>query len=356
MSMMSSMRESVPPDVAGAIADLLRGVDSAAAVSSIAPASAGGNNRVFRVETSAGRFLAKQYFAHSGDRRDRLSSEFLFMAYACQVAPGLSPRPYARDSAANIALYEYVEGRPFGAGEIKVADVDQAAAFFRALNAPDSQPHALGLPLASEAAFSISGHLALIDRRIRNLMGIEADSEEDRPAAALVARLHDEWSALRDKLLRLGADWELDAHADIAESQRCVSPSDFGFHNALQRPDGRVCFLDFEYAGWDDPARMMGDFFAQLAVPVPASYFGEFAHRCLGGFPGSEALRRRALILRPAYLAKWCCIAMGVFLPVSMARRKFANPGLDEAAAKHRQLDKAESILQMMRIVSHGLH
>src|SRR5258708_29751946 len=41
----------------------------------------------------------------------------------------------------------------------------------------------------------------------------------------------------------------------------------FGFHNALLRPSQELCFLDFEYAGHDDPAKMVGDFFSQPAIP-----------------------------------------------------------------------------------------
>ena len=48
---------------------------------------------------------------------------------------------------------------------------------------------------------------------------------------------------------------------ELAPQHRCLSPSDFGFHNALLRgrpgvPGARDwVFLDFEYFGWDDPAK-----------------------------------------------------------------------------------------------------
>ena len=38
------------------------------------------------------------------------------------------------------------------------------------------------------------------------------------------------------------------------------SPSDFGFHNALLKDNGKLCFLDFEYFGRDDPVKLMADF------------------------------------------------------------------------------------------------
>ena len=41
---------------------------------------------------------------------------------------------------------------------------------------------------------------------------------------------------------------------------KCLSPSDFGFHNVIVEKDKILRFIDFEYAGWDDPAKMVSDF------------------------------------------------------------------------------------------------
>jgi len=346
--------DQIPSDIAAAIETMARGSDTE--IRLIEPLASGGNNRAFRVETSRGRFLAKHYFRHGGDRRDRLSSEFLFSVYCSQVAPGFAPRPFMKNDAASVALYEYIEGRPFGAAEITSSEIDRAASFFLALNAPPARAQAIELPLASEAAFSISGHVDLIGLRLRNLTAIEPASEEDRRAVTFLSALGAEWRALRDDLERHSANLGLLASAEIDAAQRCISPSDFGFHNALRRPDGNICFLDFEYAGWDDPARMISDFFTQVAVPVGVEHFDAFTDKCLSAFPDPQALRRRTAILRPIYAVKWCCIAMGVYLPVSMARRKFANPAIDERAVKREQLEKAEKIFLTIRTMSNGLH
>ena len=119
----------------------------------------------------------------------------------------------------------------------------------------------------------------------------------------------------------------------------------------------RIKFIDFEYAGIDDPAKMAGDFFAQLAVPVPAEYFNDFVRQCMQVFPDANSLIERAKLLRPLYKVKWCCIAMNVFLPEHMARRKFANADLDQSQIKQTQLYKAEQILKSLQQETiHGIH
>jgi hypothetical protein len=124
----------------------------------------------------------------------------------------------------------------------------------------------------------------------------------------------------------------------------------------LAQAGGKPRFLDFEYAGWDDPAKLTGDFFAQLAVPVPADLFDRFVQEVAMPFPRPHEIALRARLLRPVYQIKWCCIALNVFLPVNLARRKFANPALDEKALKQSQLAKAVNLFQSTRVPSHGLH
>jgi hypothetical protein len=100
---------------------------------------------------------------------------------------------------------------------------------------------------------------------------------------------------------------------------------------------------------------MAGDFFAQLAVPVPGNFFERFVEKAMSPFPDSKSLILRAGLLRPVYQIKWCCIALNVFLPVHLARRKFANPGLDTIALKHAQISKAKNLLKSLQRLNHGL-
>ena len=60
-----------------------------------------------------------------------------------------------------------------------------------------------------------------------------------------------------------------DPSNEIPTNARTLSPSDFGFHNTLRRPDGELAFLDFEYFGWDDPAKTITDFLLHPGMQLP---------------------------------------------------------------------------------------
>ena len=130
---------------------------------------------------------------------------------------------------------------------------------------------------------------------------------------------------------------------------RRLSPSDFGFHNALVGPDGRLVFLDFEYAGWDDPAKLIADFFCQPAVPAPLGECDRFVRTIGGELHDDGACARRLAVLWPVYQIKWVCIILNEFLPIGGARRRFARSGAEAAERKTMQLHKARHRLDALR-------
>jgi Ser/Thr protein kinase RdoA (MazF antagonist) len=335
---------------------LLAGAGIQASVLAMRPCNAGGNNRTYRMETSAGPFAIKQYFRHEGDVRDRLASEYAFLRYAAKVAPSMVPAPLGIDEANGLALYEFIEGSAHAAGEISWTQVEAAARLFRALNEAEARRDATDLPSASEACFAIGDHLRLISSRLERLRAIDSSGKEGKGAQILIERIHRRWLNLVEEVSVACRSGGIDIGEPLDQTQRCISHSDFGFHNALKTEDGSIRFLDFEYAGWDDPAKMTGDFFAQIAVPVPADLFSRFVEETVDVLPRPTQLYVRARLLRPVYQIKWCCIALNVFLPVNMARRKFADPQLDEIGLKQSQLVKAENLFQSIRNLEHGLH
>ena len=300
----------------------------------------GGNTRVDRIDTAAGPVLLKEYFRHAGDMRDRLGAEQAFLQFAWAHGVRAIPKPLACDRGAGIGIYEFLDGRKLTAGEVTAAHVDEAAALFTAVNRHRHDPDAARLPIASEACFSLAEHLACVDRRLARLGAIEPESDLHREAAALVAgRLVPAWQRLRAAVV--GGGLPLDA--PLAATDRVISPSDFGFHNSIVTPDG-LKFIDFEYAGWDDPAKTVCDFFCQPAVPVAREHVERFVS-AMTNATCDASLRQRVALLFPVYELKWCCIMLNEFLPVSDDRRMFAHGERSKATRHNEQLKKVEAAI-----------
>lgn len=317
----------------------------------VTPLPGGRNNRVYRVdgpEGANGPWLLKRYFSHPGDRRDRLGAEFAFLTHAAALGEPQTPRPLARDDEARAALYAFVPGRGLEPGEVRREHVLQALELVARLNVRREAAHALreaaqALPEASEACFSLAQHLGCVAGRVARLAALDPADELDGLALDFVTgRLAPAWEAARQAALTQARPED---DSPLPPQARCISPSDFGFHNALLGPSGRLTFLDFEYAGWDDPAKLVCDFFLQPRVPVPWEFVGEFQD-ALARVLGARDLSRRVGALFPVYRVKWCCILLGEFLAVSGARRSFSAGGGAPPDARQRQLRLAQALLE----------
>jgi hypothetical protein len=313
----------------------------------------GGNNRLYRVEGPEGPLVLKHYFRHPAQPRDRLGAEFAFLEYAWGLGLRCVPRPLGRDEAEGAGLYTFVEGRPLHPGEPGPAEVEEALAFVAALNA-GGRPGAERLGPAAEACFSVADQLRLVDGRVARLMALEPGDELEAEAAALVRSiLLPAWREARQRLLeRLGSSPPAWA-GPLPRESWLISPSDLGFHNALRQPDGQLAFLDFEYAGWDDPAKLVCDFFLQPARPAPAAAFQAVARGVAALGPDPRGTLARVEALWPVLALKWCCILLNHFTRIDLARRAFAVAD----AVEHRagQLEKARRLLGRLATAEGGM-
>jgi Phosphotransferase enzyme family len=299
------------------------------------PLGVTGNNHVLLAQAADRTFLVKQYFQHPDDPRNRFETERAFYTFLWDANFRSVPEPIAWYPEERLALLEFVRGEKPTAARPEL--VEEALGFLIDINRRRDASSANSLPLASEACFSVAEHLATVDRRIERLRKILPESSRHEAAIAFVReRLAPAWMALRRETERAMPEKD----RTLAQSERWISPSDFGFHNTIRSADGRLRFFDFEYAGWDDPAKTVCDFFCQPAVPVPNEWLRTVLDKLRGAFGGDDLAARVALLL-PVYQTKWCCIMLNDFLPAGNQRRVFSNPAVRDESRWDKQLEKA---------------
>lgn len=335
---------TVPEDFCARVAPFLH-AHGFAGDCAIEPVAGGGNNRVYRVQTAGRTGLLKAYFQNPTDPRDRFGAERAFYEFLWSNGVRWTPEPLGWDGEQRLGLLTFVPGRKLRAEEITVDSVAQALAFIAELNSARTTEKAHQLPMASEACFSLAEHLACVERRVLRVGRIGSTNPLNREAAAFVAdELKPAWQKIR---AAVGGQVETDA--PLPALQRCLSPSDFGFHNALRADDGRLRFFDFEYAGWDDPAKLACDFFCQPQVPVAFGHRDSFLNRLAQTLELDSAFSDRVRQLQPAYQVKWCCIMLNEFVGGGQARRAFAVGKESVETRKVAQLQKARGFLTLAR-------
>lgn len=311
----------------------------------------GGNSRVYRIETDTRILAAKAYFQQTAGGRDRLAAEFECLEFLWGNGIRCVPRPIAVERKLQVALYEFISGKEIPAENVAEAHIDQLVSFLVDLKGLAASKEAGKLSPAAEASFTIAGIVENIRHRL-NLLSTAREELE------IYARLHD---FLSGELLPALDRWQSEAErmlgtpeffGEIPIGARTLSPSDFGFHNALLQGDGKLVFVDFEYFGWDDPTKMISDFHWHPRSTMP-DYLKEcFSRQLLTEFGNIAGFKNRLAAVYPLFGIKWCAILLNEFRPENLQRRRFAKEGLEETEKiLEVQFEKAEKTLKR---VNHG--
>ena len=281
----------------------------------------GANSQVFRVELAHDRKLCVKLH-HVGPKGDsaRYSREKAFYHAARHVSGNWLPQDLRWDDEQKAGFLEFIEGTPLG--RPNQSDVHMAGEFIRTLQQADRSL----LQGGSEGAMEWEDHLLMVDQRLKRL----TDVEDEDAAGFIRDELSPCWDKVR-KSLRPG------------HVHRIVSPSDFGFHNALRTDSGGLCFYDFEHGGLDDAAKLVCDLFVRPGSAIPMEWVDVF---CSSAGFGDE-VRNSALGLMDLYRVKWACIALNEFTAEGMERRGYA--GADSSERKKMQLAKARALVAEVR-------
>jgi len=311
-------------------------------VRAISEVRRGGNSRIFRVETQAGRYALKRYPA--ADNRNRLEAEVNALRFMERKGIGRTPRVMAVSPERRFALLSWVEGE--AVETVTDADVAEFAAFQIALDEAIDGEARNAIGEASEACLSGRRIMSQIERRYARLAAVKHDVPEFAQFfdEVLVPSLARSETGARAAYRQLGFDFSL----DIAPQFRTLIPSDLGAHNALRAADGRLHFLDFEYFGWDDPLTSIANFVMHPGMRLSERQKARYQQALLGHF-GRHAETERLPVLMPLYGLRWCAIILGELLPERWQHRVDSNAALgtwDEV--RRQQIGKARALISQM--------
>lgn len=312
------------------------------AVTAIRKATLGGNSRLLEVVTNDGnKYVLKLYPEHTG--HDRLSSEFnSFKAIKMQNIE-VVPSSLGCDIKLNAAMYEWIEG--VAVNHPNNGHMQQALNFLEQLHGVRELPIFENFQNASAAFLSGVGFEEQLRKRFHTLMLLAPEFPE----------MHDflQGEALpiiEEVIGWVRSEWHIKPgyFEQLPRSQQTLSPSDFGFHNSVERENGKLAFIDFEYFGWDDPVKLIVDFSFHPGMALSST----LRQQWIGGavkIYGEEILERLRLAW-PMIGLSWCLILLNEYRSDVWSRRCTANP----EKSQHRetiladQLRRSRDLLEMI--------
>lgn len=227
----------------------------------------GGNSQVNKFVLASGRVIAvKSYYPQCADWRERMDAEFGAYILLHRNQINCVPRPVAVDELSRSAVFSFEDGRKIKADEAGSNEFGCFAAFAARLQDLSMQHKLADYRPAKAHCLWADAIEDQIRARLEKLETVEITDHASKEMLLFLEQqlrpFYAEICCWRSKeLQKAGKD-----NYALKLGEWTLSPSDFGLHNALVREDGSFVFLDFEYFGRDDPAKMVADFMLHPAM------------------------------------------------------------------------------------------
>lgn len=312
----------------------------------------GSNSRLFRLASDDGReVLAKLYYR---DGRRRLETEFAALSFLRSRGFADVPRVHFANEDLYYAVYSFEPGTTKRASDLTTAELTLIASFAADLHRIAPGEPGAEFPPAPAASFSIDACLRTIDARLRafrDFAGSPAAYPEVRAFCADVDVRRTVTDLVAATTAGLGDDV---LQRTLPPREWRLTTADLAPHNVLVRPDGTICVVDFEYFGWDDPARCVMGFVGHdastgLSDEAAAAFLR--AYRDARGLSDRE--HARFVTMRTLLEIEWLTIHLSAMTPAKVANKRFAAATFDlhtyligHVAKFERRVERARSRLR----------
>jgi hypothetical protein len=301
-----------------------------------------GNSKIFKIITDSNKSILKIYPDREIDNRPRLENEFKALKLLSENGFPV-PKPIQKWNSQNWAVYEFIEGNSIN--KISKENISEAIEFCKKLKQFQKTIEYQTFPKASEACLSGKDILLQINYRIELLEKINnfnLQSFVKNQIKPLLINLLNKYS--ENKLFNISLSPEF----------QILSPSDFGFHNAFLTKDNIIKFYDFEYFGWDDPAKLISDFYwhpgMNLSSNLKLFWLEEMAHL----YQEDKNLTERMIYFLPFIGLRWVLILLNEFRDEKLSNRMHANDFKEHniEEIKSAQLEKSIILLEKIKDIN----
>lgn len=308
-----------------------------------------GNNRVYKTCFSKSPNLVFKQYLPDTEGNSNANREFKHIQILWGHHFNHVPMPIERND--NTTVYSCIDGT--SPDQIKLSHIEKLSQLLKKLdrlsldliNHPD-------IANGIDCRMCYQDYLRVIEKRWTRLLRHRNSTLWSKK---LVSLFDDQLTTLKnyitDQFLRDCSSNQIDIERPFKKQSLIFSPSDFGFHNTLFDKNGLCHLVDLEYSGWDDPAKLLADFFhhagQQVAWPLKKHLLDKFAQQRR---EKDANFKTRFNIVIDMIGFEWLLIILNVLDPEIMRRKQHANPNLDVTALIEERRKRACARIDNMMI------
>ncbi len=307
-------------------------------VSNIVPIYKGRNSNIILLEfENRDKFILKKYKHDPYNKRNRLKSEFFAIHYMMRIGIQNIPKLIYVNRKYNFIILEFINGKKIK--DITFYHIERCIFFLDYINKYRYTSAAKFLINAAEACFYIDDLIKVIEQRFFWLKKHGIDKGKIG-FYDFLKEVYLYYTKLKSNVL--GSIENYKTRLEISE--KILSPSDFGFHNALETKED-VFFLDFEYFGWDDASKLICDFLFHPAMNISFDVKKYFVTQATEIFSFLPNIKEKITIYYPFIGINWILRLLNEFLPEKLNKLKQKDDISTILNIQKKQLKKAKLLL-----------
>ncbi len=297
-------------------------------VISLFPLSGGKNSRVLKVTCDdENEYVLKHYFEADFVERNRLRNEFEALQLMDTYGVEQCPKALFYNREEGLALYSFIDGEKASAQSLGDNAIKPLLAFVHEMNT--KIPHGVFPYPAADACIAPVSIVEQIEFRLLRL------NKESAPATEELSRALTGF--IDHSFIPVFKQATVDAQSLLVEQgisftdptpdeELILSPSDFGYHNALYK-NKKFYFFDFEYFGYDDPVKLVADVLLHPndQMKIDKRLGQVFKEAVFDNCINKKHLEVRFKALFPLIKLKWCMILLNEFLKNRHDQITFVN-------------------------------
>lgn len=272
-------------------------------ISNLKEIKEGRNSNVFRFKANK-RDLVLKIYKHRSNLR--IKRESLFYKFLNKINSKQVITPINFSIKNNMAVLPYIDG--FKIKKIKNTHIKEVSNFVNQINKSKISKK---LPLAIDGIQDRMYHIKLCEKKINQLKSIKINSVVKKNFSTFLT------SKIIPKFVEIKKNFKVIKKHDLpkmklTKKEMIVSPSDFGFHNIITK-NKKLFFIDFEYAGLDDPIKLLCDFYCQPDQIMKDEQKKIFIKDLSLKNYSMKRLNSYVKIFLSFHRLKWCCIMLNEF-------------------------------------------
>lgn len=267
----------------------------------------GRNNKIYLINLKKKKFVLKKYKKKHTSKFDRYTTEKKFLIFLHNKNILNVPKLVLSDKEKKINTLSFIKGKHLK--KVKRKYLDKCLKFIKKLNEGTDSKN-FKFQKAADACLSINDHINQCEKRLKKLLRKYKNSKlenNQKIYSFLTEKIQPNFNEVKKQLHQEYSDYLI--NLKIKNKFLILSPSDFGFHNILVSND-ETFFIDFEYAGWDDPNKLVCDFLLNPDYCISKINQIYFIKKFSYIFKNKFSFSKKFILLKKIHFLKWVCVIL----------------------------------------------